>query len=161
MLGAIVGDIVGSRFEFNSIKTKDFELFHKNCQYTDDTVLTLAVCQALLDCRDNPEMISSIAARNLRALTLEYYRCSYGNRFLHWVYNEGDRTLNSCGNGAAMRVSGCAYAAKSVDEVRSLSSAVTAVSHSHPEGIKGAQATAEATYMALTGASQAEIEQMI
>lgn len=162
MLGAIVGDIVGSRFECSCGKTsKDFALFEKTCQFTDDTVLTLAVCKSLVECRKCPEKLSETTAHNLRAMATQYYRCSYGNRFIQWVYNEDQGPLNSCGNGAAMRVSGCAYAAQSLEDVKILSKAVTAVTHTHPEGIKGAEATAAATFMALNGSSKKDIAHMI
>ncbi len=161
MLGAIIGDIVGSRFEWNNHKSKDFEFFHPDCFFTDDTVMTLAVGTALAECNGNCDDLSSQAILQMRKLGQRYADCSYGDRFFKWLLYPNPQPYNSWGNGAAMRVSACAYFAKSLDEVKDLSDKVTRVSHNHPEGMKGAEATAAATYLALTGKTKDEIRQFI
>lgn len=157
ILGAIIGDIVGSRFEFNNYRGKDFELFGRGCFATDDSIMTLAIAQALLDTNGDQEQLKQIAAQTMQRVGRPYPHCGYGNHFYEWMYYEDPEPYNSFGNGAAMRVSPVAYVGQTVDEVKKLSHIVTAVSHDHPEGLKGAEATALATYMALTGSSKEEI----
>lgn len=161
MLGAIIGDIVGSRFEWNNHKSKDFEFLHKDCFFTDDTVMTLAVGQALAECQGNYDNLSSQAIYWMRKLGQRYSECSYGVRFFKWLLYPDPQPYNSWGNGAAMRVGACAYFARTLEEVKELSDKVTCVSHNHPEGMKGAQATAVATYLSLTGKKKEEIRQYI
>ena len=161
MLGAIIGDIVGSRFEFNNHKSKDFEFLHPKCFFTDDTVMTLAVGKALVECNENYENLSAQAVYWMRKLGQRYSECSYGDRFFKWLMYPNSEPYNSWGNGAAMRVSACAYFACSLDEVKALSAKMTGVSHNHPEGMKGAEATAVATYLALKGKRKEEIRQHI
>lgn len=161
MLGAIVGDIVGSRFEWHNIKNKDFELFTLDCFPTDDSIMTLAVAQALLKCAGDYSVLGEKAIHYMQTIGRIYPRCGFGGNFLWWVLGDSPEPYNSYGNGAAMRVSPCAYAASSLEETIELSRKVTEVSHNHPEGIKGAEATAVATYMARTGKSIPEIRQYI
>lgn len=161
MLGAIIGDIVGSRFEWHNIKNKEFDLFTSDCRLTDDSIMTLAVAQALLDCDHDYRTLSEKAICAMQTIGRKYPRCGFGGNFLWWVLGDSPEPYNSYGNGAAMRVSPCAYAAFSMDEVVELSRKVTEVSHNHPEGIKGAEATAVATYMARTGRTIPEIKQYI
>ena len=161
MLGAIIGDIVGSRFEWHNIKSKEFDLFTSDCRLTDDSVMTLAVAQALLDCDHDYRMLSEKAIFAMQTIGRKYPNCGFGGNFLWWVLGDSPEPYNSYGNGAAMRVSPCAYAASSLEEVVELSRKVTEVSHNHPEGIKGAEATAVATYMARTGRTIPEIKQYI
>lgn len=161
MLGAIIGDIVGSRFEWDNIKSKNFDFFHKDCFFTDDTVMTLAIGAALSECAGNYENLSNIAIKNMQQIGKLYPDCGYGLRFDDWLYEDNPKPYNSWGNGAAMRVSLCAYFANSIEMVKDLSYKVTSVSHNHEEGIKGAEATSVATYMALSGKNKTDIAEYI
>lgn len=161
MLGAIIGDIVGSRYEFDNRKTKEFELFEKQCQFTDDSVMTIAIAKALLDCNENYEDLSIIAIENMVCIGRKYPYCGYGYLFYDWICSENHVPYNSFGNGAAMRVSCCGFVGNSIDEVKELSKKVTEISHNHPEGIKGAEATAVSIYLARTGKTKEEIKQYI
>ena len=161
MLGAIIGDIVGSRFEFNNIKTKQFELFAPRCFATDDSIMTLAVAKALLDSKADHSDLGACAVRAMQEIGRPYPHCGYGGRFIEWIYTDNPQPYNSFGNGAAMRVSPCGFAATSLEEAKALSRAVTEVSHNHPEGIKGAEATTVAIFMARKGCSIQEIRDEI
>lgn len=142
MLGAIVGDIVGSIYEFNNHKSKDFPLFQDSCFFTDDTVLTLAIAEWLMSNRETP-------SSHLAAMTARYPYMSYGARFRGWMNSPGYEPYNSLGNGSAMRVSPVAWWGQYEQEVLDLARASAEVTHNHPEGIKGAQAAALATFMAI------------
>ena len=159
MLGAIIGDVVGSRFEFNNIKTKKFNLFDKKCRVTDDSVMSVAVAEMCLNgyVPDNtPKIIQTFKKWGQR-----YPYAGYGNRFFDWVLSDEPAPYNSCGNGSAMRISAIGFYANSVDEVEVYSKAVTEVTHNHPEGIKGAYVTAMCIYMARQGASKKEIKAFV
>jgi len=142
MLGAVAGDIIGSVYEVNPIKTKQFPLFHPLCRYTDDTVLSLAVAKALMEDRDY--------ARCLRELGRLYPGAGYGAAFFKWLNSSNPRPYGSWGNGAAMRVSPVGMAFQTEKEVLQEAARTAAVTHDHPEGIKGAQATALAVWLART-----------
>ena len=157
MIGAIIGDIAGSVWEFHPSKTKDFEFFDRNSQYTDDTVMSLAICEALMACRGDWTNLGEQAVRSMQRLGRSHPFRGYGGRFEAWLTSGDPRPYYSFGNGSAMRVSGCAYAAASLDEVKELSRKVTEVTHNHPEGLKGAEAVAVAVYMARTGSTQKQI----
>ncbi len=157
VIGALVGDIVGSIYEFDNYRAKDFKLFGRGCFATDDSIMTLAVAKALMDCDGNYDSLFDCAVSAMREVGQPYRHCGYGGRFWQWMYSPNPRPYNSFGNGAAMRVSPVAYVAKSKDEVKRLSRAVTEVTHNHPEGIKGAEATALGTWMALNGYDKADI----
>ena len=163
MLGAIIGDIVGSRFERHNIKSKDFEFFSrsKGCRTTDDSIMTLAVAQAILDCEGRFKKLDKYAVDRMQEFGRKYPYAGYGGQFRRWIEEKRPRPYNSWGNGSAMRVSPCGYAAQTLSETISLSKAVTEVTHNHPEGIKGAEATAVAIYLARTGKSKAEIHDYI
>lgn len=161
MIGAIVGDIVGSRFEFYNIKTKEFELFAPSSQFTDDSVMSLAIAQAVLDSEADYSRLSELAVKSMRALGEIYPDCSYGLRFRDWLRSETPAPYNSFGNGAPMRVSACGFAAKSIEEAVSLSFKVTEVTHNHPEGIKGAEATAVCVFLARTGATIPDLREYV
>ena len=161
MIGAIIGDIVGSRFEWNNHRSKDFDLLPHQCFFTDDSVMSLAVCDALMRCRPDFSDLSEQAVHSMQEIGRPYPDCGYGGSFHKWMYSDTPHPYNSYGNGAAMRVSGCGYVGKSLEEVRLLSKAVTEVTHNHPEGIKGAEATAVAVYLARTGKSLVEIQDYI
>ena len=161
MLGAIIGDIVGSRFEWNNIKTKEFDFLTHSCHPTDDSVMTLALAQALLDSEEDWSNLSKQAVKCMQDMGKKYPDAGYGGRFRNWIYSSDPQPYNSWGNGAAMRVSACGYAAKSVDEAKILSKIVTVVTHNHLEGIKGAEATAVAVFMARNGFNMLEIQDVI
>jgi len=153
MLGAIIGDIVGSIYEFNNIKTKDFPLFSEKCKYTDDTVMTIAVADALMGSDD---FVSS-----MKKFGNLYPNAGYGGYFRKWLFSDDREPYKSWGNGSAMRVSPCAWVANSLEEAENLAMKSAVVTHNHPEGIKGAQATAAAIYLAHKGKSKAEIKEYI
>ena len=163
MLGAIIGDIAGSRFEWNNIKSKEFELLThiKGCRPTDDSIMTIAVAQALLDCKDNHENLGKQTVSRMQEFGRKYPYAGYGGHFRSWLYARDPQPYNSWGNGSAMRVSACGFAARSLDEAVALSKAVTEVTHNHPEGMKGAEATAVAIYLARSGKSMIEIRDHI
>ena len=158
MLGAIIGDIIGSRFEGHNYRAKDFELFTERNRATDDSILTMAIARAVWECNDDFTDLSDRATKALRDFYQKEPHRGYGRSFKAWGMMENPQPMNSFGNGAAMRVSPVAYAARSLSECLELSDKVTAVTHNHPEGIKGARAEASCVYLALHGASKAEIE---
>lgn len=160
IFGAIIGDIVGSRFEFDNIKSKDFELFDSECSLTDDSYMTIACAKALLEYRTGPGDLSQIAVKCFQSIGREY-QSSYGKQFHLWLISEDPKPYNSFGNGSAMRISPVAYVSTGIEEVKTLSRKITEVSHSHPEGIKGAEATAIATYLALSGIDKDSIKKYI
>jgi ADP-ribosylglycohydrolase len=153
MIGAIAGDIIGSVYEHNPIKTKDFPLFHPRCRFTDDTVLTVAVADAILTGCPYLEALRDTGRR--------YPHAGYGGSFIHWLYASEPRPYNSWGNGSAMRVSPVGWAFASEAKVLQEARESAEISHNHPEGIKGAQATALAVYMARTGQGKEQIRSRI
>ncbi len=161
MIGAIIGDIVGSRFEWNNHRSKDFELFTRECFATDDSIMTLAVGKALVESKNDWSDLGEQAVRCMQEVGRPYPRCGYGGRFWDWMYSDHPKPYNSFGNGAAMRVSACGFVARSLEEAKALSKAVTEVTHNHPEGLKGAEATVVAIYMARTGSTIEEIRDVI
>lgn len=161
MLGAIIGDIVGSRFEWNNNKSKEFDLLTYKCFFTDDSVMSLAIAKAILESKKDYSDLSDKAIEWMREIGQKYPNCGYGGRFHEWMFAENPKPFNSFGNGAAMRVSAVGLAANSLDEAISLSKKVTEVTHNHPEGIKGAEATAVAIYLAKTGSNILEIRDYI
>ena len=161
MLGAIIGDIAGSRFEHRRIKQKEFDFFHEGCRLTDDSVMTLAVADAILACSGDFSALSAAAVRSMQTLGRRYPAAGYGWHFSDWLETDDPEPYNSFGNGAGMRVSPCAQAAKSMEEALAMSDAVTAVSHDHPEGMKGARAITAAIFLARTSADKAAIREHI
>lgn len=178
VVGAIIGDIVGSRFEFRPHKSMDFNFFEKpkpytnfretvgeyktKCHFTDDSVMTIALAKALLDANGNYDNLSELAIENMREFGGHKYPfAGYGNRFMSWLAMSRPIPYNSCGNGSAMRIGAIPYFAKSLDEVKELSRKVTEVTHNHPEGIKGAEATACAIWLALNGYKKNYIKKYI
>ena len=153
MIGAIVGDIIGSRFEWHNHCSKNFDLFNHRCRFTDDSVLTLALCQALLLHKSTGQNLSELAINCMQTVGNRHPRSGFGKRFAKWLKSNHPQPYNSFGNGAAMRVSGCGYVTNDIEEARSLAKTVTAVTHDHPEGIKGAVATVDAIFMAKNGES--------
>ena len=161
MLGAIIGDIVGSRFEFRNNKSKDFEMFHEKCFFTDDSVMTLAIAKTIIEAENNFEDLSEGTIYYMKEIGRNYRGCGYGGMFKRWLYSDMTEPYNSYGNGAAMRVSACGFVGQTLDEVKELSRKVTEITHNHPEGLKGAEATSVAIYLARTGSSIKEIEEYI
>lgn len=158
MIGAIFGDVVGSIYEWDNIKTKDFELCQPKMFFTDDTVMTLAVAKALMEYKAGKGMLQDLTVKNMQELGRRYPDAGYGARFDGWIYSANPRPYNSWGNGSAMRVSACGWVGESLDEVKKLSYEVTVVTHDHPEGLKGAEAVAVAIFMARTGKTKDEIK---
>lgn len=161
MIGAIIGDIVGSRFEWDNHRSKEFELFTEDCFATDDSIMTLAIGKALMESKNDWNDLGEQAVRCMQEVGRPYPHCGYGGRFWDWMYSDHPKPYNSFGNGAAMRVSACGFIAKSLEEAKKLSKAVTEVTHNHPEGLKGAEATVVAIYMARTGCSIEAIRDVI
>ena len=161
MLGAIIGDIVGSRFEWNNHRSKDFEFLTYKCFPTDDSIMSLAVAQAILVSKKDHSDLSKNAIECMQNVGRNYPNCGYGGSFYGWIFSDDPKPYNSYGNGGAMRVSAAGFAANSIEEAKKLSRLVTEVSHNHPEGIKGAEATAVAIFMAKTGSNIFEIRDYI
>ena len=164
MYGAILGDIVGSPYEFdcNNYKAKDFPLFSCRSDFTDDTVMTLAVAKALLSTRGQDDAaIEAALVREMQQLGRAYPDRGYGTHFGGWLYEDDPQPYQSYGNGSAMRVSSAAWLAKDMAESLHLAQLTAEVTHDHPEGIKGAQATAAAIFLARTGHSKPEIRQYV
>lgn len=161
MCGAILGDIIGSPYEFdcNNYKAKDFPLFSQRSEFTDDTVMTLAVAKALLYTRGQDDAaIKAALVREMQRLGRAYPDKGYGARFNHWLYSADPQPYHSYGNGSAMRVSPAAWLAEDMVEVLHLAQLTAEVTHDHPEGVKGAQAAAAAIFLARTGHSKADIK---
>lgn len=161
MLGAIIGDIVGSRFEWNNNKSKQFDLLTYKCFVTDDSIMSLAIARALLESNSDYSDLSENAVKFMQIIGRPYPNCGYGDRFREWMYSDNPKPYGSYGNGAAMRVSACGFVAKSLEEAIQLSKAVTEVTHNHPEGLKGAEATAAAIFLARAGKNLLEIRDYI
>lgn len=153
MIGAIAGDIIGSVFERHQIKSTEFELFSSNSTFTDDTVLTVATAYAILNKVDYGNAFKEIGRR--------YPHCGYGGSFYLWLFSSDSKPYNSWGNGAAMRVSPIGFAFDSVDTVLEEAQRSAEVTHNHPEGIKGAQATALSIFLARTGLEKDQIKHEI
>lgn len=161
MLGAIIGDIVGSRFEWNNHRDKEFEFLTYKCFPTDDSIMSLAVAQAILVSKPDHSDLSKNTVECMQSIGRNYPNCGYGTGFYNWMFSDNPQPYNSFGNGAAMRVSAAGFAAESIEEAKELSKLVTEVTHNHPEGIKGAEAAAVAVYMAKAGSSILEIRDYI
>jgi ADP-ribosylglycohydrolase len=153
MLGAIAGDMIGSIYEARPIKSKDFPLFGPGCRFTDDTVLTVAVAEAILSGTTYGECLRRFGRRHPRA--------GYGASFHAWLQAEDPQPYNSWGNGAAMRVSPVGFAFDSERRVLEEAGRTAAVTHNHPEGIRGARATALAVFLARTGHSKSAIRDKV
>lgn len=173
MLGAIIGDIVGSRFEFNNYRNKEFELFAEGCFVTDDSIMTLAVAKAIMEAmkvrkpsncdydHDFHAWLSNLTVRYMQDIGRKYPNCGFGGMFYNWIFSDDPTPYGSFGNGAAMRVSPVGFVARSKRDAEHLAETVTAVTHNHYEGIKGATATAVAIYLARNGALKSEIRECI
>ena len=161
MLGAIIGDIVGSIYEFDNIKTKNFNLFTNEMFFTDDTVMTIAIADAIMNGGQHKNFIQS-----MKKWGCNYIEKSYGASFINWLTSETSEPYNSWGNGSAMRVSPCGWIAKlnipfeeGLKLTEDLAKKSAEVTHNHPEGIKGAQATASSIFFMRHGKSKNAIEE--
>jgi ADP-ribosylglycohydrolase len=153
IIGAIAGDIIGSVYEWHNVKTTDFEMFRRKSKFTDDSVLTLATMDAIINNIDYTKAYQNFGR--------EFPNRGYGESFKSWIDSKNPEPYNSWGNGSAMRVSPIGWYFNNIDEVLSEAKKSAEVTHNHPEGIKGAQATAVAIYMARTGKSKNEIKDFI
>ena len=158
MLGAIVGDIVGSVYEFHNTKSMNFELFTPWSRFTDDSVMTLAVAKWLVE--DETHTIHYLIYC-MQELGNRYPNAGYGGNFRTWLREDNPQPYNSWGNGAGMRVSPVGLYAKTLDEALALAALTASVSHNHPEGVKGAQAIAACVFLCKEGKSKAEIKEYI
>jgi ADP-ribosylglycohydrolase len=159
MLGAIVGDIIGSIYEINNIKTKDFPLFKNKSCFTDDTVLTLAISELILNKGKN--LVATDYVEQFKSYFYRYPHAGYGKSFKNWATSNNSEPYNSWGNGSAMRVSPIGFAFKDLDSVLLAAKCSAEVTHNHPEGIKGAQAVASAIFLARIGQNKTAIKEYI
>lgn len=153
LLGAVCGDTIGSSYEFHPTKNYDFPLFSPQSRFTDDTVCSIAIADALINAKP--------FAPTLQFWCRTYHRAGYGGLFRRWIFSETMQPYNSWGNGSAMRVSPVGAYATSINDAMNLAKQSAEVTHNHPEGIKGAQATAVAIHLALTGHSKTRIKETI
>lgn len=142
MMGAIIGDIVGSVYEWNNIKTKDFPLFREDCFFTDDTVMTLATADAIMQGGTKDDFV-----RAYQSWGQKYPNAGYGGMFSGWIYDQNPQPYNSWGNGSAMRVSPCGWVAQTLEEAERLAMLSASVTHNHPEGVQGAVEVARAIWL--------------
>jgi ADP-ribosylglycohydrolase len=164
MLGAIIGDIVGSPYEFgfNNIKTTDFPLFNEKSKFTDDTVMTIAICEGLLDSLGrSDDDVKKCVVSSMRKYGKMYPNAGYGGNFGIWLKSDEAKPYNSFGNGSAMRVSAVPWIFNALEDVLHYAKLTAEVTHNHPEGVKGAQATAAAIFLARIGTSKSEIKEYI
>ena len=153
LLGGVVGDIIGSIYEFNPVKSKDFELFESSSTYTDDTVMTVANAEWLLS--------KGVLMDIMRKYGHKYPGAGYGGIFYDWLKSRCPKPYNSFGNGSAMRVSPVGWAFDTLEETLEAAKQSAEITHNHPEGIKGAQATVACIFMARTGKSKQEIKEYV
>lgn len=157
MLGAIIGDIAGSVYEFNNYRKTDFPFMSNRCFFTDDTVLTVAVADALLASLSGEALFADLCRDRIQTYARAYPGRGYGGRFARWIIEENPEPYGSFGNGSAMRVSACGFAAKDLEEAKRLARDSARVTHNHPEGLRGAEATAAVIRLALEGKGKDEI----
>ena len=163
MFGAILGDIIGSPYEFDmGNKTKDFPLFSKHSHFTDDSVMTIAVAEVLMESTgQSDDEIKGTLIYSMQRWGRKYPTAGYGGMFYYWLREKDPQPYNSFGNGSAMRVSSAGWLYDTLEETRHIARLTAEVSHNHPEGIKGAEATASAIFLARTGKSKDEIHDYI
>ena len=163
MIGAIIGDTVGSRYEFHNRHSKEFTFLDENCTFSDDSVMTIALAEAIMqwDTEGRPSYgrLSELAVRSMRKWGRDYPFAGYGGHFAEWLSYDDMGPYNSCGNGAAMRISAVGWAARNLEECIAMSKAVTEVTHNHPDGIMGAEATAVQIFLARQGKTKGELRQ--
>ena len=163
MIGAILGDMIGAPYEFDrSQKTKEFPLFSRGSQFTDDSVMTIAVAEALMDTlgKSDDEIRAALVA-SMQDWGHHYPDAGYGGRFRGWLRAKNPKPYGSYGNGSAMRVSAAGWLYDTLEETRHMARLTAEVTHNHPEGIKGAEASASAIFMSRTGSSKEEIRDYI
>ncbi len=153
MIGAIIGDIVGSIYERNNHRSKDFQLFSYRCTFTDDTVLTVGVAEALMNEQD--------FRKHLHKWGRKYPRAGYGRNFKKWIKSDNPKPYGSYGNGSAMRVSPVGMVFDTMEETLRVAEESAVVSHNHPDGINGAKAVAGSIYLARTGGSKQDIQEFV
>lgn len=169
MYGAILGDIIGSPYEFDwGDKTKDFPLFCEESRFTDDTVITVAVADALIKAREdgleeNEESVKELLVRSMKQWGKKYPFCGYGNRFLIWLAlpEKISHPYYSFGNGSAMRVSAAGWMYDTLEKTRTVAGWTAEITHNHPEGIKGAVSVALAIFLARNGNTKEQIRQYL
>lgn len=161
MLGAIIGDIVGSRFEWYNHKSKEFTLFTTNCFFTDDSIMSIAIGRAILDCQGDYRILSQRAIEQMRYFGKAYPHAGYGGYFYRWLMSEKPEPYGSYGNGAAMRIGPVGLIASTEEEAIALSHQVTSITHNHPEGMKGAEAIARLMVLAKNKTPFTEMKNMI
>ncbi len=168
MIGAIIGDIAGSAFEFNNNKSKKFDMFDLEHHPTDDSLMTIAVAVAIMRYKNllskkKPASLYDEAVKAMRKLGAAYpeYMSMYGHGFREWLTSPDPKPYNSCGNGAAMRISPAGFAAKDIEEARMFAREITSPTHSHPEGLKGAEAVAVCIVLARDGKTKEEIRDYV
>ena len=164
MYGAILGDIIGSPFEFDrGNKSKDFDLFTRGCGFTDDSVMTVAIAEALIAIGpDANEMeIEEAVITNMQDWGRNYPHAGYGGKFRQWLKARNPKPYGSYGNGSAMRVSAAGWLYPTIERTREVAEATAAVTHNHPEGIKGAVATASCIFLARNSATKGEIKKYV
>ena len=159
MIGAIIGDMIGAPYEFDrGNKTKDFPLFSRGSEFTDDSVMTIAVAEALLDTigKSDDEIRAALIV-SMQKWGRRYPDAGYGGMFYQWLRKKAPQPYGSFGNGSAMRVSSAGWLFSTLEETRHMAKLTAEVTHNHPEGVKGAEAAASAIFMARTGSSKEEI----
>ena len=163
MVGAILGDMIGAPYEFDrGNKTKDFPLFGRGSEFTDDSVMTVAVAEALMDSRGrSDEEIRKALVRSMQKWGHKYPHAGYGGMFRQWLHEADPQPYGSYGNGSAMRVAAAGWLGDTLEQVRHLAVLSAEVTHNHPEGIKGAEAVAAAIWLARSGRSKEEIKAYI
>ena len=163
MIGAIIGDMVGAPYEFDQgDKTKDFPLWDKGSQFTDDSVMTLAVADALLEAGDQEEdAFKRVLVYSMQHWGRKYPHAGYGGMFVHWLKDKDPKPYWSFGNGSAMRVSSVGWFYPTLEKTREVARWTAEVTHNHPEGVKGAEATASAIFMARHGETKEAIKAYI
>lgn len=175
MIGAIIGDIVGSRFEFNNHRDKKFDLFTKDCFATDDSIMTISVAKAIMEA-DNvassmvgdensgakyQRILGEWTVKIMQKIGRNYPNCGYGGMFARWMFSDDPKPYHSYGNGAAMRISPVGFLNLTMEEVIQRSATITSVTHDHVEGVKGAEATVVAIFMARHGSTKSEMREKI
>lgn len=163
MIGAFLGDMIGAPYEFDrGDKSKEFSLFSKDSRFTDDSVMTAAVCDALVHTfGSSDEVIKKFLVHTMKHWGREYPNAGYGARFNDWIWSDNPKPYNSFGNGSAMRVSSVGWLFDTIEETRHMARLTAEVSHNHPEGIKGAEAVASAIFLARNGSGKAGIKDYI
>lgn len=163
MLGTIIGDMAGSIYEFDNIKSREFEFLSDRCEPTDDSILTCAIARALIDVKGRGTQLQQVTTLRMK----EYFLSNplpmggFGAKFFQWALSDVSEAYGSWGNGAAMRISPVAYVANTEEEVKLLSRIVTGTTHNDPEGLKGGEVTALAVFKALHGATKEDIQEMV